>query len=162
LSTHRHQGGGTIALSVVVALTLSILPLPEWALPYRPDWVTLVLIYWCLALPARVGVGVAWVVGLLLDVLSGSLLGQHALGLAVVAFLALRFHQQIRVFPLIQQALVILLLLGVKQLLLLWVNGILGHPGPTWLYWAPSLTGMMLWPWIYVILRDLRRRFHVT
>jgi rod shape-determining protein MreD len=158
----RHQGGGAIAASLLIALLLSILPLPHWATPFRPDWVTLVLIYWCLALPQRVGVGIAWTLGLIEDVLSASLLGQHALGLAVVAYLTLRFHQQIRVFPLWQQALTVLVLLATKQLLVLWVHGILGYPPDTPLYWLPSLTGMILWPWVFVVLRDVRRRFQVS
>lgn len=158
----RHNGGWVIVLSFLAAMTLSILPLPEWARPFRPDWVALVLLYWCMALPQRVGVGTAWGIGLLMDALTTSLLGQHALGFALAVYLALRFHQQIRVFPLWQQALSVLVLLSIKQLPLLWVAGILGRPIHGLTVWLPPLMGTILWPWIFVILRDVRRRFHVT
>ena len=157
----RHRGYWVILLTLVAALGLAIFPLPSWARPYRPDWVLLVLLYWCMALPTRVGVGTAWTLGLLLDVLKGTLLGQHGLGLAVVAFLMLKLHQRIRVYPLWQQALSIGMLLTLNQLFMLWVNGILGRPGIDWSYWIPSLIGMILWPWIFILLRDLRRRFRV-
>lgn len=158
----RHSGGWVIALSFLAALTLDILPLPEWARPFRPDWVALVLIYWCMALPQRIGVGTAWGIGLLMDVLTNSLLGLHALGLMLAAYATLRLHQRIRVFPLWQQALSVLLLLGIKQTPVLWVNGVLGQPIRDFAGWLPVLTGMVLWPWIYVVLRDVRRRFRVS
>jgi rod shape-determining protein MreD len=158
----RHQGGWVITTSIVVALMLTILPLPNWAQSYRPEWAALVVLYWCMALPERVGVGIAWIVGILLDVLKGSLLGQHALGLAVIAYLAISLHQRIRVYPLSQQALTILMLLALFQLLVLWFDGITGQPAKDWSYWMPSITSMILWPWVFVILRDLRRRFKVT
>lgn len=158
----RHHGGWVIAASFIVAFMLTILPLPAWADPFRPEWVAMVLIYWCMALPQRVGVGIGWTVGLLLDVLKGALLGQYAIGMTVTAYLALKLHQRIRVHPLWQQALSVLLLVALNQLLVLWVYGISGHPARSWLYWLPSLTSMLLWPWMFIILRDLRRRFRVT
>lgn len=158
----RHHGGWVIVLSFVAAMALTILPLPDWALLFRPEWTALVLIYWCLALPERVGVGIAWLAGLLMDVLKGGLMGEHALGLTVVAFLTLKLHQRIRVYPMWQQALSVLVLLALYQLVLLWINGIIGRPARTWLYWAPSITGTLLWPAVFLILRGLRRRFRVA
>ena len=157
----RH-GGLVILLTVLVALVLTIMPLPEWAIPFRPQWYTLVLIYWALALPHRVGVGISWVVGIVVDVITGTLLGQHALGLSLIAFVTLKTHQRVRLFPLWQQSLVVLLLLGVEKLFSLWVMGAVGRPTPPLSYWAPPLIGMLLWPWIFIILRDLRRRFKVS
>ena len=122
----------------------------------------MILIYWCMALPQRVGVGVGWSVGLCMDVLTATLLGQRALGLAVVAYLSLKLHQRIRVTPLWQQALTVLVLLLVYQMLALWVLGITGQRPNTWLYWGPSLVSMLLWPWVFIVLRDVRRRFQVT
>lgn len=157
----KHQGGWLIALTLLAALMLTILPLPQWADPYRPEWAALVIVYWCMALPQRVGVTIAWFTGLLLDVLKGALLGQHALALTVIAYVALNLHQRIRVFPLWQQSLAVLMLLALYQLLVLWFDGITGQPPKTWSYWMPSLAGMVLWPWLFIILRDLRRRFRV-
>ena len=122
----------------------------------------MVLIYWCLALPQRVGVGVGWSVGLILDVLRGALLGQHALGYAVMAYLALKLHRRIRVFPLWQQALTIMVFIALHQLLVLWVLGMIGQSQGTLSYWLPTLSSALLWPWIFEGLRGVRRRFHVT
>jgi rod shape-determining protein MreD len=161
MSLVRHHGGWAIAFSFVVALMLTMLPLPDWAALFRPEWVAMVLIYWCLALPDRVGVGIGWSAGLLLDVAKGTLLGQNALALALVAYLTLHLHQRIRVFPLWQQALFVLLMVALAQLLVLWVKGVIGQPPGSWLYWLPSFTSMLLWPWVFLILRDLRRQFQV-
>lgn len=147
------------SLTLFVAFMLTIMPLPESVVEFRPDWVTLVLIYWAMALPARTGVTIAWLAGLMLDVSHGAILGQHALGLTLVIYIIHLQHQRLRVASLIQQAIVIFVLLLLKQLIVLWVSGIVGHAPDTWLYFMPTITGAMLWPWIYIILRDIRRRF---
>ncbi|OOZ37790.1 rod shape-determining protein MreD [Solemya velesiana gill symbiont] len=156
------RGGIVIALTILVALLLTILPLPEWAQPFRPQWHTLVLIYWTLALPQRVGVAIGWMIGLSIDVMTGTLLGQHALSLSLIAFLTYKMHQRVRLFPLWQQSLTVLVLLLLEKLLSLWVMGVADRPTPPLLYWAPPLVGMFLWPWVYIILRDLRRKFQVS
>lgn len=155
------QGGWVILLSFIVSLMLTIIPLPDMLQYLRPEWSALVLLYWCMALPQRIGVGVGWVAGLFLDVLKGALLGQHALGLAVVAYLTLQLHQRIRVYPLWQQALTVLMLLNLYQLLLVWFDGITGQPSKGLAYWLPPLAGMLIWPWIFLLLRHLRRRYKV-
>jgi rod shape-determining protein MreD len=128
----------------------------------RPDWVLLVLIYWAMALPHRVGVGIGWIMGLINDVLTGMLLGQHALAYCLVIFLTLKLHQRLRLYPLWQQAQSILILLTLGQLILLWINGMIGRPLHSWLYWAPSVLGALLWPVLFVFLRGLRRAFRVV
>jgi rod shape-determining protein MreD len=140
---------------------ITIAPLPENLQTFRPDWVGLVLIYWCFALPERVGVFSGWLAGLLLDVLTSNLLGQHALALSIVAYLTIRIHQQVRVFPLWQQALAVLLLLSVHQLILLWTNSIIGYPGPGLIFWISPLIGAAIWPLIFSILRVLHHGFSV-
>lgn len=160
-SLARSHGGGIILLSVLAAFVLTNMPLPEALRPLRPDWVLLVLIYWCMALPHRIGVGVAWLAGLFTDVLTGMLLGQHALAYSLVIFLTLKLHQRLRLYPLWQQSLSILVLLALSQLLLLWINGMIGRPIHSWTYWMPSLLGALLWPLLFVFLRGLRRAFRV-
>lgn len=157
----RHQGGGVILSSFIVALLLTMVPLPEWARYLRPDWVGLVLVYWCLALPERIGVGTGWTVGLLVDLLTGTLLGQHAMSLAIIAWLVQKLHRRIRLFPVWQQALTVLVLLILHQLLSLWISQMIGRPGVPWYYWAPSITGMLFWPLVFSILRNMRRSFGV-
>ncbi len=159
--TGRPQGRLIIIMSFIVALLLTVIPMPSWMLMLRPEWVALVLLYWCLALPQRIGVGTAFTLGLLLDVLQGAVLGQHALALSLIAFLAIKVHQQVRVYPIWQQALSIMALIILYQMLVLWINGIVGHKTDTWQYWLPAISSTLLWPWTYIILRDLRRHFGV-
>jgi rod shape-determining protein MreD len=158
---HRH-GGWVIFTSFVVAFIFTIFPLPNWLSLMRPEWAALVLIYWCMALPQRIGVGIGWITGILLDVLRASLLGQHALSLCILAYVTIKLYQRIRVFPLWQQALSILVLVALHQVLMLWIQGIAGHPIRTWTYWLPSISSMLIWPLLYIVLRNLRRHFRVT
>ena len=160
--TGKHHGGGIILLTFIIALLLTVIPLPDWARYLRPDWVGLVLIYWCMALPERVGVTTGWFMGLLVDLLTGAVLGQHALSLTIVAYLTLKFHQRLRLFPVAQQALTILVLLILHQLLALWISRIIGRPAAPWYFWMPSLLGMLIWPLVYTTLRGLRRGFRVN
>ena len=147
-----------IASSLVVAFVLSTLPMPSWAAVGRPAWVALVLMYWCIAMPGRVGVIVAWATGVLLDVMSGSLLGQHALGLSLLAFVVHQKHQWLRALPLWQQAISVFVLMFGYQVIVLWINGIRGFPVMASAYWAAPLMSTLLWPWIFFVLRDLRRK----
>lgn len=162
MTVFQRSGGQIIVLSLLMGLVMTVLPLPVWAQLLRPEWAALILIYWCMALPQRVGVTVAWTVGLLQDVLQGFLLGAHALAFCIVAFLTLKLHQRIRVFPLWQQAMSILLLLLIIRLILLWIRGLSGRPVVAdWQYWLPALTGTIVWPLVFVCLREIRRRFRV-
>jgi len=149
--------------TMLLALMLVMVPLPEWAQIFRPDWLTLFLIYWVMAIPERLGIVFAWVFGLLLDVTQGAILGQHAIGLVMVAFIVQIQYQRIRVFSLLQQALVVFVLLMLKQLLVLWVSGIVGQaPEDIIRYFLPSVVGAVIWPWLFVLLRDIRRRFTLS
>jgi rod shape-determining protein MreD len=156
------RGGGIILISFLLALLLTVLPLPEWARIYRPQWYTLVLIYWATASPQRVGVGVGWLSGIIIDVLTGTLLGQHALALSLIAYITHKVHQRLRLFPIWQQSLTVLVLLLLERVLQLWVMGAVGQPVPGISFWIAPLVGTLLWPWIYIILRDLRRKFRVS
>ncbi len=144
-----------------VAVILNIMPGPTWAEPFVPDWVALTLIYWCIATPQRVSVGTGWTLGIVLDVLYGSLLGQHALAKSVIAFIAVKLHLKLRMFPRWQQAVSVLVLLAINQLLVVWIRGAIGQAPGTIFYWTSSIVGMLVWPWLFVVLRDLRRRGHV-
>ena len=148
--------------TLIVALMLQMWPLPQWLEYARPEWVVLAMLYWALAMPERVGVTVAWVVGLFLDVSQGAIIGQHAVGLVIIVFVINTQYQRIRVFSLAQQALVVLLLLLIKQLLVLWVSGMVGQAPDIGLYFLPAVTGAIVWPWVFIVLRDLRRRFTIS
>lgn len=161
MSRRTHNGGVIILLSFIIAYMLTAMPLPEWALNWRPAWVSIVLIYWCMALPERVSIGIAWLLGLMLDVQQGTMFGQNALVLTIIAYTIVRLHKRIRVFPLIQQALFVCGLLLMAQLFTLWIRGMMGFQPQHWTYWTPAFTSMIIWPWLFIILRDVRRKFHV-
>jgi len=149
-----------IVITLLLALMLNMLPLPDWANHLRPDWVSLVLIYWAMALPLLVGVIIAFIFGLLLDVSQSTLLGQHALALVIIIYLVQRLYLRIRVYTLIQQAIFVGILLTIKQLMVLWVSGMINTaPADTSVYFLPALTGAIVWPWLFILLRDIRRRF---
>jgi len=146
-----------IAGSLLAAGLLLSAPVPAWASAWQPPWLTLVVAYWCLAQPDRLGVTAAFTLGVLQDALTGAPLGQHALALAVVAAAVLAEHQRLRVLPLWQQALLLTPLLAVHQLLLALVSGSGGRPVSAAMLW-PALSGALIWPWLFLTLRDLRRR----
>ena len=142
----------------LAALALEVLPLPTWAEPARPGWTIAVLIWWCLYAPQRVNVGSAFALGIVLDVLKGTLLGQHALALTLVAALAARFHLQLRVFPTWQQTSLVGLLALLAGVLLWWTDGISGQPGNLLLRIPSALTTALLWPWLAELMRSMSRR----
>lgn len=147
-------------LTIAAGLLLVMLPLPTAAEPFRPDWVSLIVLYWAFAIPQRFGLVPAWIAGLLLDVSQGALLGQHAFALVIITAVALNMHQRVRVSPVLQQAVFVMLLLLIKQTLVLWISGITDRaPDDLWLYFASPLVAAVLWPFLFVILRDLRRRY---
>ncbi len=146
-----------VLLSFLVALILSSLPLPDLAAVFRPEWLMLVLIYWCMAMPDRIGIFTGWILGLILDVMYGSLLGQNAMALAVIAYMVNMFHRRVRVFPVWQQSFMVFLFAIVYLALTAWVRGVAGEFPIQWIYWTPALTSALVWPLIYILLRNLRR-----
>jgi len=159
---NKNTGGWILFISLLIAFLLTALPLPHWADDWRPAWVAMVLIYWCMALPERIGISIAWCMGLLLDVQQGALLGQNALGLALIAYFVIQIHKRFRLFPLVQQSCLVGFIIIFYLLISSWVTGIMGIPPKTWTYWMPAISSMVLWPWLFVILRDIRRQYNVT
>ncbi len=147
-----------VVITLIVALILSVVPLPDWLEAFRPDWLALTLIYWAMMLPRTWSVGSAWLVGLVLDVAHGTLLGQHALALSIVVFVTVRMHLLMRVFPMSQLTAAVFSLLALYQFILFWVNGIVGLPVPTIYYWAPIISGALLWPLVASLLNGARMR----
>lgn len=160
MSNGRRTRHTPVLLSVIVALMLAIAPLPEAAAPFRPDWVALTLIYWSIMLPHSYSVGSAWLIGLVLDVAQSALLGQHALALSAIVYLTVRFHLQLRVFPLSQMTITVFALLGVYQFALFWINGVAGITVPAVDAWGPLVSGTLVWPLVYLLLGsfNVRRR----
>ena len=158
----RSRNLWVIWLSFALALLLSVAPMPAFMETGRPLWLALFLTAWTLALPHRVGMTTAWILGLAADVLYGTLLGQNALILTFITFLVLSLHQRLRMFPMWQQSLVLLVVFGLAQLVQLWLNALTGNRPPTLLFILPALVRALLWPWVYTALRILRQRLGVN
>ncbi len=133
-------------ISVMIALVLSVLPLPHWASVGRPDFLVIVVLYWAVMSPRAGGLLLAFLAGLALDAFKGVVLGQHALALTLVSAIAIKMHLRIRVFPILHQALTIFMLLVIYQFVLYWIDGASGHPITTAWRWLPAFTGAALWP----------------
>jgi rod shape-determining protein MreD len=156
------RGRWIIVVTILIALLLDILPLPAGVVWLRPMWSLLVVIYWVMALPYNVNVGLAFIVGLMLDLLSGSVFGEHAFAMVVIAYLVVKLHQRIRVGSFLQQMLVVFLFLLLYQAIIFLIQYIIGQIPHSFLYWSSSIISAILWPWVFIILRDCRRRFLVA
>lgn len=135
-----------IVATLVLALVGNLLPVSGVALALKPDFVALLLLYWCIQEPRYVGVAVAWWIGLLMDVGDGTLFGQHALAYAFLAYAADYFRRRVLRFPLWQQAVQVAVLLGLCAALVLLVRYVGGASLPRWTYAVPPLAGALLWP----------------
>lgn len=155
------NNGIIILFSMLLALIASIIPMPLEVDAYRPDWVLVVLVYWGIALPNRVNVVTAWMMGFLLDVLLGSTLGVHAAAMALSVYIATVNYQKIRNFSVWQQAIIVGVLAALYHLLVFWMQRFLTDAVflPSYLY--PVLTTILLWPWAFLLLRKVRRHFKI-
>ena len=149
---NNYVGFFRIILTLVLAMGLRIAPLPPSLAVLNPDWVLLVLIYWSLAMPERVGIFHAWTFGLLTDVLTGRLLGQYALAYSLIIYICLKLHKRLRQFPFLQQGVFIFFCLLLSQLLLFFIKN-LQHPAQLHAsFWLPVFTGTLSWPVVYAWL----------
>jgi len=146
-----------IALTIFVGLVANIVPLSGVAMALRPDLLALVLLYWCIQSPRHVGVGTAWLVGLVMDVADATLFGQHALAYAILAYSAEYFRRRVLRFPLWQQAVQVAALLLACAVVVLIVRVVGGAPLPRWSYAASPLVGALLWPPLSVLLQYPQR-----
>jgi rod shape-determining protein MreD len=142
--------------SLLGALLLGLLPLPELLQPMRPYWLALVLAYWLIEDPDRVGLGFAFVLGLVADLVYGGLLGEQALRLVILAFIVQRFRARLRFFPIYQQALTLGALLLNDRIVSAGLHLTLGQPTLPAAFWIAPVVGMLLWPPVYVLLDALR------
>lgn len=143
---------GMIILSLLVAVFLNILPMPLWSVWFRPEWVVLVVLFWIMTFPDSINVGTAWSMGLVLDALNGSLLGEHALALAAVGYLMAKWQRQVVVFPLWQTAFVVGILIFIYKLIIVVLQGLIGEPLQSLAYGFSILTSLLFWPWVQAVL----------
>lgn len=151
-----------IGLSIIAALVLQIMPMPPVADQFRPDWVFLVLAYWTLALPNRVNVGVSFIVGLVMDILLGTSLGIHSFAICISIFVLAANYQRLRNYSVWQQAVVIGILASLYHLIVFWLQHLLTDVFFLFTYLWPVLTSMLIWPWLFLLLRKVRRQLRIT
>lgn len=162
MSSTRSRNGWVVWLTFLIGLLLSVWPTVPFMEIFRPLWLALLLAFWTLHLPHKVGMTTAFVLGLAEDVLYGTLLGQNALVLVLITFLVLSLQQRLRMFPMWQQSLVILVIFGLAQLVQLWLSALTGNRQPTLALVWPAVISALLWPWISFALRGLRRRLSIN
>ena len=158
MAKKRISDSSLLWLTLTAAVVLTVWPLPELVRSIWPYWTAMVMVYWVLEGNRFRTLGQAFVLGIVLDVLTGSLLGQHALSLVIISFLLARFRNQLRFFPPWQQAVAVMALLLNDRLIHLAVIWVVDEPWPPALWWTTPLVGMMLWPWLFLGMDALRRR----
>lgn len=152
----RPRKGWILPVSIVIALLLGLLPLPTVLQPLRPYWLALIVAYWVIESPDNAGLGFAFVVGLVADLMFGTLLGEQALRMVILTFILQRFRARLRFFPMSQQALAIGVLLLNDRVVTAAIHLVLGEPALPWNYWWAPLLGMLLWPPLFLLLDALR------
>jgi rod shape-determining protein MreD len=160
----RNSSGGILIIlgTFIIALMLSQIPLPTFLEWWRPEFVALFVIYWIMALPQRFGVGSAWILGFMLDSLKGSTLGINAIALTIIAFSTLMLHKRMRMYPLWQQAFVVFILITINQLIFYWFQAFTGTTEGNFNFLLPAFVSAVLWPWVFVVLRSIRRTFKIS
>jgi rod shape-determining protein MreD len=135
-----------IIFTFIAALLINLLPWSGWWLVIKPDFVALVVLYWCIQQPRKVGFTSAWLLGLVMDVAEGSLFGQHALAYSVLAFAGIVLHRRVLMFTMRDQVLHVLVLLLLNDLMVLAVRMFAGAAFPGVGYFIGSVTAAALWP----------------
>ena len=152
----RSRANWLLPVSLLLALVLGLLPLPDLLQPFRPYWLALVLAYWVIEDPDHVGLGVAFIVGLVGDLVYGGLFGEQALRLVVMAYILQRFRARLRFFPMSQQAVAIGGLLINDRIVTAAIHLAIGEPTLPASFWLAPLSGLLLWPVVYLVLDSLR------
>lgn len=147
--------------TLLFALLSMLVPLPAPLEPFKPYWPALVLLYWALESEDRVSLGLAFLLGLGADLFDGVLLGEQALRLTALVFIALRFRSRLRFFPMWQQTLAVLALLLNDRVVLLIVRAFAGESFPPATWWISPFVGAALWPFLFLLMDDLRLRLRL-
>lgn len=156
MTLHPKNNFGYFFLSIVLAMILRVLPLPVGLDIINPDWVLLVLLYWSMTAPEKIGVVNAWVIGLLVDVLTGRLLGQYALAYALAVYVCIKVHKRLQYSALLQQGIMIFLILLLSQSMLFWTENINSPTSFQIAFWLPVITGTLSWPLVYLLFHSIR------
>jgi rod shape-determining protein MreD len=151
-------GSVRVVLSLLLALLIAIVPLPESMNAARPHLLLLLVIYWSLSAPQLVGLAAAWICGLTLDLLKGTLLGQHALAFLLIAYVTHKFQLRMRLFPIYQQTLMVFALVAMYEGMVFVIDGFKGQAVSTVAHWLPVITSALLWPLLVAAMDTWGRR----
>ncbi|MDA1076677.1 MAG: rod shape-determining protein MreD [Proteobacteria bacterium] len=159
------QGGWLIFLTLMVAMVLSALYLPQdwpqWLAWLRPTWVMLAVFFWVVEVPHRIGLISTWLIGLLVDVLYAEPLGLNGLILSILTFVTWRFYERLRMFSIPQQGGVVFLLILMGEAMRMVVLNLTMDRELTWMMVLPALTSLALWPFVWPVLTSAKNRFRV-
>lgn len=147
----------TIYFSLLLALLCHLFPWVGQGVIFRPDFMLVVMLYWLLRAPNLCNVGTAWFVGLLVDLATGSLLGQHALSFTLTAFFGLSYQRRLVLFNTIQLAGYVFALLLIERILVLLLKLFAGNDNPGWHYYWPIFTSMLLWQFMIFVFGSITR-----
>lgn len=150
-----------IAFTFLIAMLLAIIPMPDSLVWFRPEWVLMLLFFWVMMTPHRIAVVGAFFIGLLVDLLSGTLLGMHALLFSLIAFFILYLYVSIHGLPVWQRALLFFGVLLVYFLLEAWILSFTAVSVHLWQILAPAVVSAILWPWVYLLLCDYQQRYEI-
>lgn len=146
-----------VFISVFVALVLTVVQLPGWLFYYWPDWIAIVVAYWALVAPKRIGPYVGFIIGTLLEVLFVRKFGVMGFGLATLALVVNTTSQQLRVLSIWQQMISMGVFIGLFKLLTGWLSGMVAGFTITTEYWYSLLGTVVIWPFAFILLEELRR-----
>lgn len=150
-----------VLLSSFFALVLTVVQLPQWLFYFWPDWIALIIVYWALMVPHRIGPLIGFIIGTLLEVLFVRKFGVLGFGLATLAFIVNTTHRQLRALSVWQQMVLVGLFIAIFKLLTGWLYGLVSDFTITSEYWYSILGGLLVWPFIFILLEELRRKFRV-
>lgn len=161
MSFQAANGRFIVWVTLFIGVISQIMPLPSLVDAWRPDWLLMIVLYWSIALPHRYNILTAWVLGLVLDILLGATLGVRSLAMSLVIYVAILHCQRLRNFPKWQQSLVIMLLICMYHLVIYWVEFVMQEAVFDTELFLPAISGLVIWPWIFWILRRVRRHYKV-
>lgn len=161
MSFQAANGRFIVWVTLFIGVISQIIPLPSAVDVWRPDWLLMIVLYWSIALPHRYNILTAWVLGLVLDILLGATLGVRSLAMSLVVYIAILHCQRLRNFPKWQQSLVIMTLIFIYHLVIYWVEFVMQEAVFKADLFLPAISGLVIWPWIFWILRRVRRHYKV-
>jgi len=158
MNPSRGEPRWAVTFTVLLALIVQAIPLPNWLEVVRPSFIGIVIIYWGIYAPHAGGIFAPWLAGLAFDVFKGDVLGQNALAMALVAYIAMSLHQRLRNQTLVQQSLFVFAVLTLNEFVVWGIEGWTGHAVSTPWRWIQPMIGAMLWPFISLLISRTHAR----